>query len=197
MPCLKMANVMVALVRGACQLIAAVSGLLLVFGLTYAMEGMTSRLPMGAAGELATVTAFMFPWTLLFCSGFHDLSKVLGREWIFWLGNLGVLAFLYYFNRYTADATLTKTAMPILACAVATIPHVLRRLSFFYSVLCVLFALCGIAILYFDIKTFVTPGHSFATPAIAALMGIFPLASITAGALSIILLFRRAQSTGA
>jgi hypothetical protein len=146
-----MAPVIAALVRGTSQFIAAASGLLLVFGVTYAMEGMTSRLPMSTARELMTVTVFMLPWTLLFCSGLDDLSQAVKREWVFWGGIVLVLGSLYYFNRFTTDAGLTKAAMPVLACAGATVPHVLRRLSFIYPALCVLFALCGVVVLFIDV----------------------------------------------
>lgn len=195
-PCFKMATV-IALVRGISQIIAAAIGLLLIYGVIYAMEGMTSRLPMSTARELVTSTVFMLPWTLLFSSGFHDLSKAARRGWVFWAGNVLVLGFLYYFNRYTTNAGLTKAAMPILACAAATVPHVLRRTAFIYPALCVLFALCGVVVFYYDIQTFVTPGRSFATPAITAFMVTFPLACIIAGALSIASFFRRAHSAAA
>jgi hypothetical protein len=122
-------DVIVALVRGVSQFIAAASGLLLVFGVTYAMEGMTSRLPMSTAKELLTVTTFMLPWTLLFCFGFHDLSKTAKRKWIFWAGNVLVLGFLYYFNRYTTYEGFTKAATPVLACAGATLRQSSVRLE--------------------------------------------------------------------
>ncbi len=157
-----MATVIVLLIRGVSQLVAAASGLLLVFGVIYAMEGMTSRLPMGTARELATVTAFMLPWTLLFCSGLHDLTEATKRQAIFWAGNVLFLGFVCYWNQYTTDAGLTKAAMPVLACTGGTVPHFLRRLSFIYPILCVLFGLCGVAVLCEDIWTFTT-GSSFAT----------------------------------
>jgi hypothetical protein len=189
----KMPTVIVALIRGVSQLVAAASGLLLVFGVTYAMEGMTSRLPMSTARELATATAFVLPWTLLFCSGLHDLTEATKRQAIFWAGNVLFLGFVYYWNRYTTDADLTKVAMPILACAAAMVPHFLRRLSFIYPALCALFGLCGVAVLCEDIWTFTT-GSSFATPVIAALMVFFPLASITAATLLVIAYFHRGQA---
>lgn len=188
-----MASVIVALIRGTAQFIAAASGLLLVFGVIYAMEGMTSRLPMGSARELVTETVFMLPWTLVFCSAFHDLSMAAKREWIFWVGSLLTLGFLYYLNRHTTDTGLTKVAMPVFASAAAIVPHALRRLAFIYSVLSGLFALCGVVVFYLDVQTFIT-GSSFATPAIAVLMVIFPLAAITAGTLLIAPLFYRPQA---
>ena len=156
------------------------------------MEGMTTRLPMGAARELAMVTVFMLPWTILFCSGFHDLSTAAKHEWIFWSGTVLVLGLLYFLNGYTTDPNLAKAAMPVLACASATVPHFFRRLSFIYSTLCVLFGLCGVIVFCWDTKTFMT-GSSFATPVITALLVIFPIASITAGALLIDSFFRRSQ----
>ena len=191
--CLKMAIVIAPLIRGISQLIAAASGLLLVFGVVYAMEGMTSRLPMGMAKELAEVTIFMLPWALLSCSGFHDLSNAARRDWIFQAGSMFGLGFLYYLNRHTADSGVAKAAAPVLASAGAIVPHVVRRISFVYSALCVLFALCGIVVLYLDVQTFAT-GSTFATPVIAVLMVIFPLACITAGVLTVASLIHRGKS---
>jgi peptidoglycan/LPS O-acetylase OafA/YrhL len=189
-----MATVIAALVRGVSQLIAAATGLLLVFSLVYAMERMASRLPTTTARELIVATAFMLPWTLLFSSGFHDLSKATSREWVFWIGNALVLGFIYYYNRNTTEAELTKTAMPVVACACAVVPHVFRRTGFIYSVLCVLFAVCGVVVLYYATQTVLTPGRSFATPAIAAFLVAFGLSAISAGALTITSYIRRSSA---
>jgi hypothetical protein len=132
--------------------------------------------------------------TLLFGSGFHDLSKAGSREWVFWIGNALVLGFIYYYNRNTTEAGLTKTVMPVIACACAAVPHIFRRMEFIYSVLCVLFAVCGAVVLYYAMQTVVTPGRSFASPAIAAFVLVFALAAITAGALSIASYIRRSPA---
>lgn len=182
------------MVRGISQLVAAASGLVLVFGATYAMDGMASRLPTGATREMVTITTFMLPWTLLFCSGLHDLSRTARREWIFWSGCLFLVAFLFFFNQYTAEARLTKLAMPWLACGLATLPHVLRRLSFAYSAVCSFIALCAIVVLYLDVRAFMS-GSSFATSTIAALMVAFGLAGTIGGIFLIIPLWHRRQIT--
>lgn len=185
-----------ALIRGLSQLVAAISGLLLVLGVTYAMEAMTTRLPMGAAAELVISTTFMLPWTLLFCSGFHDLSTATKREWLFWAGSLLVVGLLYYFNRHTTEMSVTKGAMPVLACGAAAVPHVFRRLSFSYSIVCILFGLCGLAAAWSDIVTFTT-ASSYATSTIAVLMVVFPLAAISAAGLSIASFFNRRKDRSA
>jgi peptidoglycan/LPS O-acetylase OafA/YrhL len=189
-----MATVIAALVRGTSQLITAATGLLLVFWAVYAMEGMASRLPTTTARELIVTAAVMLPWTLLFSSGFHDLSKASSREWVFWIGNALVLGFIYYYNSKTTEAGLTKTAMPVIACACAAVPHISRRMRFIYSVLCVLFAACGVVVFYYAMQTVLTPGRSFATPAIAAFVLVFALAAITAGALLIASYIRRSPA---
>jgi hypothetical protein len=189
-----MATMIASLVRGTSQLIAAATGLLLVFGVVYAMEGMASRLPTTTARELIVATAFMLPWTLLFGSGFHDLSKATSRGGVFWIGNALVLGLIYYYNRHTTEAGLTKTAMPVIACSCAAVPHVFRRMGFIYSVVCRLFAVCGLVVFYYAMQTVLTPGRSFATPAIATFVLIFALAAITAGALSIASYIRRSPA---
>src|SRR2546430_11814712 len=87
MPC-------VTILRGTARVLASMTGLLLVYGSIFTLEGMTTRIPMAAARELATVSLWTAPWMLLFCSGVEDLSIVSGKEIIFWLGVFVVLLFL-------------------------------------------------------------------------------------------------------
>lgn len=88
------------------------AGLLLVYGVTFALEGMTTRVPIDAARELATVSLWTAPWMLLFCSGVEDLSIISRKEIVLWLGVLAALLFLYYLDRFTSMSFLTKAAMP-------------------------------------------------------------------------------------
>jgi len=81
------------LLRGVCSVTAAMTGLLLVYGFVFAMEGMTTRVPMTALHELVTVTLWMLPWMMLYCSGLEDLVTVTRRATVFWLGIAPVLAF--------------------------------------------------------------------------------------------------------
>jgi hypothetical protein len=111
----RMALMILPLLRGVSKVMAGVSGLLLVYGITYAMEGMTTRLPETPIHELAVTTLWLLPWTLLLCSGFEDFGKAIRQDWVSWLGMTLVLAFLYYFERNTRSAALTKAAMPLLA----------------------------------------------------------------------------------
>lgn len=182
-----------AFLRGILSISAACSGVLLTYGLIYAMEGMTSRLPTLAVKELLIATVFMLPWTLLFCSGFHDLAEGTNRHWLFWGWTVLLLAFLYYLDRNTTEAELTKVGMPLLACLGAVVPHAFRRVAVIYSVVSVLFAICGIAMLYFVGQTLFTPGRSFTTPAIAGFMLFFPLTAIAAGVLAISTRFHRSR----
>src|SRR6266702_1987714 len=103
------------LLRGALRVTAAIAGLLLVYGVTYAMEGMTTRLPMSTTRELATSTLWMLPWTLLFCSGFDYFATLAKRQWVFWIGSFLLLFFVYYYDRNTTISGLTKAVMPVSA----------------------------------------------------------------------------------
>src|SRR5580704_12628130 len=97
--------------RGILRIAAASSGLLLVFGIVYAMEGMTTRLPTTSFRELMISSAFMVPSTFLFCSGFDDLTRITKRQWPFWAGSVVVLALVYYFDRSTSLQGFNKAGM--------------------------------------------------------------------------------------
>jgi len=60
------------LLRGISGVTAALTGLLLVYGVIYAMEGMTTRIPSSPSHELGITTLIMLPWMLLFSSGVED-----------------------------------------------------------------------------------------------------------------------------
>jgi len=176
---------MTVFVRSILSILAAFSGLLLIFGLIYAMEGMTTRVPTSGLRELAIASVFMLPWTLLFCSGLHDLASAFRRDWLFWAGIVILVVSLYYFSRNTSFARSTKAIMPLIACLGAALPQVLRPISGIYTAVSVLFAFCGICVLYFVGRTILIPGRSFATPVIACLVLLFALAAIAAGVLAV------------
>jgi len=56
-----MKSMIATLARGILRIAAALSGLFLVFGIVYAMEGMSTRLPTTGFRELVVSTAFMVP----------------------------------------------------------------------------------------------------------------------------------------
>jgi hypothetical protein len=172
------------LVRGILRIVAASSGLVLVFGIIYAMEGMTTRLPTTSFRELLVSTVCMVPWLLLFCSGLDDLTRIAERQWLFWVGSVLVLALVYNFVRYTSLQGLNKAAIPILACIFAIQPHIFRRVAFLYSVVSVLFGLCGMVLLFYSVQTYLG-GSSFTSRPIAASVFSFAVSSIAAGVLSI------------
>jgi peptidoglycan/LPS O-acetylase OafA/YrhL len=82
--------------RGISRVTAAVTALLLIYGISYAMEAMTTRLPDTSLHEFAIGTLWMFPWMLLFCSGLEDLGKATRRAWVFWAGLAVGIALLCY-----------------------------------------------------------------------------------------------------
>jgi hypothetical protein len=171
------------LVRGALRATAAISGLLLVYGIKYTMEGETIRLPLNTTRELATSTLSMLPWMLLFCSGFDDFATLAKRQWVFWSGSFLLLLFVYYYDRNTSG--LTKAVMPSLACIGAVIPHVFRRVLLPYTICSVLAGTWGIVVLYFAFQTFLSPKTSFANGAISFVLVTFALTSLGAGVLSV------------
>jgi hypothetical protein len=69
-----------AVLRGTARVLAALTGLLLVYGITYALEGITTRIPTAAARELAIGVLWTVPWSLLFCSGLQDVTIVTGKQ---------------------------------------------------------------------------------------------------------------------
>jgi hypothetical protein len=103
----------VTILRGTARILSAATGLLLMYGITFALEGMTTRIPTTAAwGELATGVLWTAPWLLLFCSGLQDTVTVTGKQWVLWLGGIAALLFLYYFDHYKSLSLVTKAALP-------------------------------------------------------------------------------------
>jgi hypothetical protein len=131
----------------------------------------------------------MLPWTLLVCSGFDDFAMAAKRPWVFWSGCIAVLVFIYYLDRFTTAAAVTRAVVPLLACIVAALPHVLRRFSFVYTACSVLFAICGIVALGWVFRTVWSATTSFASGAIATMNALFAVTAIGAGLLSLLPLF--------
>jgi hypothetical protein len=177
------------LVRGFCNVTAVTTGVLLSYGLTYAMEGMTTRIRTTSVLELATTTVLMLPWTLLYCAGLDDFVTVTRHSSIFWLGLAPALAFLYYFERHTTDSLLTKSAMPLLAIVGGLLPYVVRRMTFIFAVLPFLAGIAGIVTLYYTFPSLLT--FSFATKTIGFLIVLFEAASLISCVLSTAFVRRR------
>lgn len=161
------------------------TGLLLVYGSIFALEGMTTRIPMAATRELATVSLWTAPWMLLFCSGVEDLSIIGRKEIVFWLGVFAALLFLYYFDRYTSMSFLTKAAMPPLAVLVGLVPHFVKRIRFLFSLASVAAGVVGGYVLYLVAHSILLPSAHFATKLIGVLIVTFGCAGIMSGFLTI------------
>jgi hypothetical protein len=179
------------LLRGVFSVTAATMGLLLVYGVVYAMEGMTTRIPTTPLRELATTTLWMLPWILLYCSGLEDFATVTRREWIFWLGLAPALAFLYFYERHTGSSVLTKVAMPLLVTVGGLLPHVVRRIRFVFTALSIVAGIAGLVVMYFTVGTFVSSTSSFATKGIGFVFAAFGTASVGTGLLSLAALRQR------
>jgi hypothetical protein len=176
--------VILPVLRGTSKVTAALTGLLLVYWTVYAMEGMTTRLPISRVHELVISTLWMLPWTLLFCSGFEDLGKVTRQTWVSWVGMALVLILLYYLERHTTSAVVTKAVMPLVATVAGLLPHAIPRIGFVFTVCCLAAGIVGVGVLSFCLYTFFSE-HAFATKGIAFVILVFGAASITTGVLSV------------
>jgi len=174
-----------AALRGASKVTAGLTGVLLVYGFIYAMEGMTTRLPMSRMHGLLIATLWMLPWTLLFCSGFEDIEKVARQAWVLWVGMALVLALLYYFERNTTSALLTKAAMPLLATVVGSLPHTIPRIRFIFTVCCLAAGVVGVVVLRIALSAYFSGSYSSANEGVAFLTFTFAAASVTTGVLSV------------
>lgn len=172
------------ILRGTARVLAVATGLLLAYGTIFALEGMTTRIPIAAARELATVSLCTMPWMLLFCSGMEDLATFLRKDYVLWLGAIAVLLFLYYFDWHTTMSSLTKAAMPPLAVSAGLTPHFVRRLRFLFDLASIAAGMVGGYVLYMTLNTFLSSTSHFQTKFIAALFVTFILAGITSGLIS-------------
>jgi len=179
------------ILRGISRVTAAATGLLLVYGTTYAMEGMTTRIPMRSLHELAITTLWMLPWMLLFCSGVEDFGRVARKAWIFWVGVTLASGFVYYLERHTTSSVITKAAMPLLVTVGGLLPHVIRRINFVFTVFSFAAGIAGLVILYLALPTLVSASSSFANKESGFVIVGFGIASVATGVLSVVSLRRR------
>ena len=179
------------ILRGAARILAATTGLLLAYGITFALEGMTTRIPTTATWELATVALWTAPWLLLFCSGLQDVVSVTGKQWVLWFGGIAALLFLYYFDHYTSLSLVTKAAMPPIALGVGLIPHFIRKMGFLFVLSSFAAGVAGTFVLYNIAVTLFTPTAHFATKVIGVLLVTFCLSAITSGVLAVFDLCRQ------
>jgi hypothetical protein len=176
--------------RAIASVVAAATGLILYYGVVYAMEGMTTRVPTSPLHELGISTLWMLPLTILFCFGLEDFGAVTRRPWVFWAGAMLALVLLYYFERNTSSGTLTKNGMPVLATTVGLLPHVIRRVHFVFIIFSIAFGLAALVLFYFAASSYLS-GSSFSTKGIGFLVLTFGASSLIAGVLSVAFLRRR------
>lgn len=145
---------------------AAATGLLSLYGVVYAMEDMTTRIPISPLRDLGITTLLMLPWTMLFCSGLDDFGAVTKQGWVFWAGVTLTFAFLYYFQRSTSTSIAAKITMPLLATAGGLMPHVIRRIRLLFTVFSFAAGVAGVVVFY-DALTSYFSGSTFASKVIA------------------------------
>jgi fructose-specific phosphotransferase system IIC component len=180
----------VTILRGAARVLASITGMLLIYEVTFALEGMTTRIPMADARELATACLWTAPWMLLFCSGVEDFSIISHKEFLVWLGGFAALLFLYYFDRYTSMSILTKTVMPPLAVGIGLVPHFVRRARFLFSLASLAVGVVAGYLLYLSADSILLPSTGFAHN-FPSLMVTFGCAGITTGLLVLFDVYRR------
>jgi len=171
-----------------------VTGLLLVYGSIFALEGITTRIPIAAARELAEVSLWTVPWMLLFFSGVEDLVIASRKEFVLWLGVFAALLFLYYFDRNTSLSFLTKAAMPPLAVGAGLMPHFAKRFGFLFSLASLAAGVVGGYVLYLVRESLMLPSKHFATSFIGVLIVTFGCAGITSGLLALFEVYRSLRS---
>jgi hypothetical protein len=183
----------VTILRGTARILAAATGLLLMYGITFALEGMTTRIPTTATRELAMGALWTAPWLLLFCSGLQDVAMVTGKQWVLWFGGIAALLFLYYFDHYTSLSWATKAAVPPIAVGVGLIPHLIRKMGFLFVLSSLAAGVAGAFVLYNVAATLFSPTQHFATKIIGALLVTFCLSAITSGVLAVFDLYRQVR----
>lgn len=176
--------------RAIASVVAAATGSILFYGVVYAMEGLTPRLPTSPLHELGISTLWMLPVTILFCFGLEDFGAVTRRPWVFWAGAMLALVLLSYFERNTSSGSLTKIGMPVLATIAGLLPHVIRWVHFVFIIFSIAFGLAAIVLFYFAASAYLS-GSSFSTKGIGFLVLTFGASSLIAGVLSVAFLRRR------
>lgn len=176
----------VIILRGTARVLAAATGLLLVYGIMFSLEGMTTRIPTTATWELTTGALWTTPWLLLFFSGLQDVVNVTGKKWVLWFGGMVALLFLYYFDHYTSLSLLTKAVMPPIAVGIGMIPCFTRKMGFLFVLSSLAAGIAGAVVLYHVAATVLSPTAHFTTAVIGALLATFCLSGITSGTLAVL-----------
>jgi hypothetical protein len=170
------------LIRGLCRLTAALLAILFVYGVTFAMEGMTTRIPTSALREIVLTTLWLAPIAVVFSSA-DDIATTAKSNWVFWIIASAGLALAYYLEFYTTDRRVTHIAAPIVAFLISAIPHCFPRIKAAYSVFSFFAAICGLFVVYWIGRTLMS-GSRFATAGTAVCFIAFALTSVSAAALS-------------
>lgn len=171
------------LIRGLCRLTTGLLAILFVYGITFAMEGMTTRIPTSAIREVALTTLWFVPIALVFSSGADDIASAAKSNWFFWLVVSAGLALVYYYESYTTDSRVTHIVAPIAAFLISATPHCFRRIKVAYSISSFAAGICGLFVVYWIWRTFMS-GSRFATTGTAVCFVAFALAFLSAAALS-------------
>jgi hypothetical protein len=172
------------LIRGLCRLTTGLLAILFVYGVTFAMEGMTTRIPRSAVREVVLTTLWFAPIALVFTSGADDIASAAKTNWLFWLIVSVGLALVFYFEFYTTDRPVTHVVAPMASFLISVIPHWFTRTKAAYLVCSLAAGACGLFVVYWIGRTFVS-GSTFVTTGTAVCFIAFALTSIFSAALAL------------
>jgi hypothetical protein len=178
--------------RGLSRITAAVTGLLLLYGVIFTMDGMTTRIFASRGNEFVVTCLAMLPWTLLICSGLEDFQIVTRQSRLVWVGVFLTLALLWYLEQYTTEAIITRVGAPLLAMAGGLLPLGIRYTKFIFPVCSVAVSFPGAVVLYFVVFRFLD-GAGVATEGADVVVILFGIASVITAPLTMVVLRRNRQ----
>lgn len=175
--------------RGLSRITAAVTGLLLLYGVAFTMDGMTTRIFASRGHEFVVTSLAMLPWTLLICAGLEDFQLVTRRRRVVWVGVFMALALLWYLEQYTTEAIITRVCAPLLAMAGGLLPLGIRYTKFIFPICSVAVSFPGAVVLYFVLFRFLD-GAGFATEGADVVIILFGITSVITVPLTMVVLRR-------
>jgi len=101
-----------------------------------------------------------------------------------WLGSVAGIALLYCLEHYSiTNRNPTRFVTPLVATIGGSLPYIILRLSFVFTVFSFAAGIAGLVVLYLEASAFLS-GGSFATRFIAFLIIAFVISSIATAILT-------------
>jgi hypothetical protein len=165
-------------IRGAARIVAAVTSCVLLYGAVYALEAMTTRVPVSQAHSLASFLLYSFPFALLALAGVRDLVS---SRFSFALAAILLTALFAFLNWFTSDFLTTRILGPIATIALASTLLNFRPLRWLAGAMSLISAVGGIGLAVYILRM----TGRWATRAIELQVWAFILSSVLAGVLSL------------